>query len=274
MSFFCNKKIATRSTRLQNDIEISSPPRRSHASDAGMLGDAGIDEPTKASKRSLQTLGFLLTLPSVDQQLAGVCTDALGVAAMRKSEISGEKPSVKRKYLTPDQARRVIEASSKVGRQGDRDKLLLTLIYRHGLRVSEAVDLRWSDFDLDAPKSRTLYVRRLKGSKDATHTLEPDTVRMLKRAQADADGLYVFRSERGGPMSVDTVQLIVKRAGEVAGLEFQIHPHMLRHACGFTLAEAGTDTRLIQDYLGHKDIKNTVVYTETSARRLASVRVR
>jgi integrase len=192
---------------------------------------------------------------------------------MRKTATDSVKPNVRQKYLTPDQARRVIDAASKVGRQGDRDKLLLTLIYRHGLRVSEAVDLRWSDFDLEA-RQRTLRVRRLKGSNDSTHSLEPDTVRLLKKQKQDADGVYVFRSERGGPMSVDAVQVICKRAGEVAGLEFAVHPHQLRHACGFALAEEGTDTRLIQDYLGHADIRNTVLYTATSAKRLAGVRVR
>jgi integrase len=193
---------------------------------------------------------------------------------MHQIETRGEKPNVRRKYLSPDEARRVIEASGRVGRQGERDKLILTLIYRHGLRVSEAVDLRWTDFDLDAPKARPFHVRRLKGSKASVHTLEPDTARLLKRMQANGDGAYVFRSERGGPMSVDAVQVIVARAGKEAGLKFKVHPHQLRHACGFYLAEEGTDTRLIQDYLGHKDIKNTVIYTETSQRRLAGVRVR
>ena len=97
----------------------------------------------------------------------------------------------------------MIEAAATVGRQRERDRLLLTLIYRHGLRVSEAVDLRWTDFDLDAPRDRPFYVRRLKGSKNATHTLEPDTVRALKRIRQQADGAFVFRSERGGPMSVE-----------------------------------------------------------------------
>ena len=131
----------------------------------------------------------------------------------------------------------------------------------------------WTDFDLDAPKG-SFHVWRLKGSKDSVHTLEPDTAQLLKRLQSDADGPYVFRSERGGSMSVDAVQVIVARAGREAGLRFKVHPHMLRHACGFFLAEQGTDTRLIQDYLGHKDIKNTVICTETSQRRLSAVRVR
>ena len=77
----------------------------------------------------------------------------------RKAECSAE-------YLSPDEARRLIEAAGDVGRQRERDKLLLNLMYRHGLRVSEAIDLRWTDFDLDVPKARPFWVRRLKGSKD------------------------------------------------------------------------------------------------------------
>jgi integrase len=107
---------------------------------------------------------------------------------MHEGEARSEKPNdARRKYLSPDEARRVVEAAGKVGRQGERDRLLLTLIYRHGLRVSEAVDLRWSDFDLEAPKARTLHVRRLKGSKDSIHTLEPDTARLLKRMERESD---------------------------------------------------------------------------------------
>jgi integrase len=196
---------------------------------------------------------------------------------MRKGAICGKKPNVQRKYLTPDEARRAIDAAGRVGRRRLRDQTLLTLIYRHGLRVSEAISVRWTDFDLDAPRDRPFYVRRLKGSNDSTHTLEPDTVRLLKRLKHEADSPCVFVSERGGPMSVDAVQSIVKRAGQVAGLDFHVHPHMLRHACGFALAnQEGTanDTRLIQQYLGHKDIKNTVIYTTLSQRRLSAVRVR
>ena len=193
---------------------------------------------------------------------------------MRVNQSRHEKPDVRRKYLSPDEARRVIDAAGRVGRNPDRDRLLLLLMFRHGLRLSEVIDLRWTDFDLDAPKQRLFHVRRLKGSKDSVHTLEPDTVRLLKAHRAIADGSLVFRSERGGPLSDSQVQDIAKRAGNLAGLQVQVHPHHLRHACGFALAEEGTDTRLIQDYLGHKSISNTVIYTETSPRRLAAVRVR
>jgi integrase len=116
----------------------------------------------------------------------------------------GEKPNVsRRKYLSPDEARRVIDAAGRIGRQRERDQLLLTMMYRHGLRVSEAVDLRWTDFDLDASRDRPFWVRRVKGSKTTTHTLEPDTARLLARAKKCADGIYVFRSERGGKLSTD-----------------------------------------------------------------------
>jgi integrase len=196
-------------------------------------------------------------------------------------EICGESTNVspllsapKRKYLSPEEARRVIDAAGQIGRQRERDRLLLTMMYRHGLRVSEAIDVRWTDFDLDASRDRPFYVRRLKGSKDATHTLEPDTARALMRLKKQADGLFVFRSERGGKLSHDIIRLICERAGRAAGFGFRVRPHMLRHAAGFALAEAGMDTRLIQDFLGHRDIKNTVIYTETSQRRLAAVRVR
>ena len=196
---------------------------------------------------------------------------------MVNSESCGEKPNVRRKHLTPDEAARVIGAAARAGRQRLRDQTLLTLIYRHGLRVSEAVATRWTDFDLDAPRDRPFRVTRLKGGIDATHTLEPDTARLLKRLKAGSDSPYVFTSERGGPMSVDAVQLVVKRAGQLAEIGFRVHPHMLRHACGFYLAnqpDTCNDTRLIQAYLGHKDIKSTVVYTALSPRRLSAIRVR
>ena len=74
-----------------------------------------------------------------------------------------------------------------------------------GCGSGEAVDLRWTDFDLNASRDRPFWVRRVKGSKTTTHTLEPDTVRLLTRAKRRADGIYVFRSERGGKLSTDIV---------------------------------------------------------------------
>ena len=143
------------------------------------------------------------------------------------------------------------QSANKVGRQPVRDQCLLRLIYRHGLRASEARDANWTDFDLTAGSGpKTFHVRRLKGSADSVHTLDRDEVPALRRLKADSEPPFVFVSERGGPLSPDIVARIVERAGEAAKLGFHVHPHMLRHATGYALANEGTDTRLIQDFLG------------------------
>jgi len=231
--------------------------------------------PAVEPRQSGKTSGFPPKNRNVSRTAIRAVAQILNLRHPVEGRSCGEKLNVsRRKYLSPDEARRVIDAAGRVGRQRERDQLLLTIMYRHGLRVSEAVDLRWSDFDLNASRDRPFWVRRVKGGKGTTHTLEPDTVRLLQRAKKRADGIYLFRSERGGKLSTDIVRVICERAGQAAGFEFRVRPHMFRHAAGFALAEEGTDTRLIQDFLGHKDIKSTVVYTETSQRRLAGVRVR
>jgi site-specific recombinase XerD len=106
------------------------------------------------------------------------------------------------------------------------------------------------------------------------HTLDRDEVAALRRLKADGTSPFVFVSERGGPLSPDMTARIVERAGEAAKLGFHVHPHMLRHAAGYALANEGTDTRLIQDFLGHASIANTVRYTKLAPRRLAAMRVR
>jgi len=197
---------------------------------------------------------------------------------MRKSQSANKTPHVVsrgRDYLRPDEANALIEAAGKVGRQPLRDQCLLRLIYRHGLRASEARNARWTDFDIVAGSGpKTFHVRRLKGSVDSVHTLDRDEVSALRRLKADSTSPFVFVSERGGPLSPDMIARIVERAGEAANLGFHVHPHMLRHATGYALANEGTDTRLIQDFLGHASIANTVRYTKLAPGRLAAVRVR
>ena len=140
------------------------------------------------------------------------------------------------------------------------------VIYRHGLRVSEACDLRWDDIDL--PK-RTIIVRRLKGSTDSVHYLERDEVNGLKlmHRQQQADGIkaaYVFINERGQPFGRMGIARMIERAREAAGLLFPVHVHMLRHSTGYALAARGMDTRRLQHFLGHASISNTVRYTAMS----------
>jgi site-specific recombinase XerD len=180
-----------------------------------------------------------------------------------------------RGYLRSNEANAVIEAAGRIGRQRLRDQVLLRLMYRHGLRASEANHTKWADFDLTPGSgAKTFHVRRLKGSIDSVHTLDRDEVSALRKLKTASTSPFIIVSEQGGPLSSDMIARIVERAAKMARLGFHVHPHMLRHATGYALANEGTDTRLIQDFLGHASIANTVRYTRLAPGRLAAVRVR
>src|SRR5215813_6257622 len=163
-----------------------------------------------------------------------------------------------REYLTEKEADRLIEAA-KQNRWGHRDATAILVAYRHGLRASELVALRWSDIELATGR---IDVRRAKGGTPSVHPISARESRALRRLQREAPkSPYVFISERGAPLSVAGYQRMVARAGETAGFPFLVHSHMLRHSCGYKLANDGQDTRAIQHYLGHKSINSTVRYT-------------
>jgi type 1 fimbriae regulatory protein FimB/type 1 fimbriae regulatory protein FimE len=167
--------------------------------------------------------------------------------------------------LVPDEVERLLAAAGQRGRYGARDRTLLLSMYRHGLRVSEAVSLRWDQVDL---KAGLLHVQRLNRGVPSTHRLRGPELRALRQLRREwPDGAYLFVSERGGPMTASNVRKLVVRAGQQAGIGFPVHPHMLRHACGFKLANDGHDTRSLQHYLGHKNIAHTVRYTELAPDR-------
>ena len=169
-----------------------------------------------------------------------------------------------REYLTPSEIESMLDATAN-GRYGHRDRTLLLVMYRHGLRVSEAISLRWEQFDL---KAGLLSVQRLKQGVPSTHPLRGPELRALRQLRREwPDSAYVFLSERGGPMTASNVRKLVARTGRGAKLPFPVHPHMLRHACGFKLANEGHDTRSLQHYLGHKNIVHTVRYTELAPDR-------
>jgi type 1 fimbriae regulatory protein FimB len=167
-------------------------------------------------------------------------------------------------YLSPAEVAKLLDAA-KTGRHGVRDYLLLLMTYRHGLRVSETIGLRRDELDLDRAR---LWVRRLKGGLSVEQPIAGDELRAIKRYLAmRADALpWLFVSERDQPLTRQGVNYLVEAAAARAGLT-GVHPHTLRHSCGFALADKGHDLRLIQDYLGHRDPRHTVHYTRTAGRR-------
>ncbi len=170
-----------------------------------------------------------------------------------------------REHLLPQEVEAMLKAARNVGRHGNRDPALILIAYRHGLRVSELVALRWEQVNFNGG---TIYINRLKHGVSSIHPLRGPELRSLRQLQRDyPDSPYLFVSERGAAMAADTARGIIERAGALAGLPFSVHPHMLRHACGFYLASNGHDTRAIQAYLGHKNIQHTVCYTELATGR-------
>lgn len=170
-----------------------------------------------------------------------------------------------REYLTATEVKSMVDAAKAAGRNGQRDALLILMMYRHALRAGEAIDLVWSQVNLNSGK---LHVNRLKNGDPSVHYLEGDEIRALRKLERQYPGSeFVFSSERLGPMSPNTVYKIVARAGELAKIKMPVHPHMLRHGKGFQLAGTGTDTRAIQAYMGHKNIQHTVLYTKLDPSR-------
>jgi type 1 fimbriae regulatory protein FimB/type 1 fimbriae regulatory protein FimE len=170
-----------------------------------------------------------------------------------------------REYLTQGEIEGLMKAASG-NRWGHRDSTMILVAYRHGLRAAELCDLRWDQIDF---KAGTLAVRRVKRGSPATHPIVGDELRALRRLQREQEpsSPFVFTSERGAPFGTAGFARMVERAGAEAGFGFKAHPHMLRHACGFALANAGHDTRALQAWLGHRNIQHTVRYTELSPGR-------
>lgn len=175
-----------------------------------------------------------------------------------------------REYLLPEEVEKMRQALKKAGgRHAHRDSTLILLIYRHGLRLSETAALRWEQIDFHGG---TVHVKRVKRGTPSTQPMYGDEIRALRKLQRDyPTSPYVFQSSRRGPLAKDTIGGIIERAGELAGLPFPVHTHMLRHGTGYYLANRGTDTRVIQAYLGHNNIQHTVRYTELAPERFQSL---
>ncbi len=169
-----------------------------------------------------------------------------------------------REYLTEHEIEALM-AAARQNRYGHRDATMILIAFRHGLRASEAVDLRWDQVDFNRA---VLHVRRAKQGTPSVHPLSGAEMRALRRLQRESEASpFVFVSERGAPFTTAGFARMIERAAAAAGLGLKVHPHMLRHACGFALANAGHDTRALQAYLGHRNIQHTVRYTELAPDR-------
>ncbi|MEH4990356.1 tyrosine-type DNA invertase [Enterobacter asburiae] len=181
--------------------------------------------------------------------------------------------ATRRKYLTQSEVESLLETAKTSGNP-ERDYCLIYMSFIHGFRVSEVRHLQLSDLDLN---EGSLYIHRLKQGFSTSHPLLGKEVRAIKawlkvrRSMPGAESDWLFVSQKGTPLSRQRIYNLIQRLGEKAGLSLCSHPHMLRHACGFALADRGIDTRLIQDYLGHRNIRHTVRYTASNAERFEGV---
>ena len=173
-----------------------------------------------------------------------------------------------RLYLSQHETDRIVKVAGRT-KNGLRDQCMILMCFYHGLRVSELLGLTIRDIDIEAG---SIFIRRLKNGFSTIHPLLPEEIHLLKKwlsHRPESKEGWLFPNAKGKQFTRQYIYKQLKRYGLLAGLAVKVHPHMLRHACGYELAEQGIDTRLIQDYLGHRNIRHTVHYTAGNPARFA-----
>lgn len=180
----------------------------------------------------------------------------------------------RRKYLTKEEVLAMLDSALQ-DKHGIRNHCLIFMAFRHGFRISELLSITLSDIDM---MSKQIYVKRLKNGFSTIHPFDDSeqevienwiTVRDSYSSSKESDLLFV--TDRNSNLSRKQAWQIIKKCGISSNLKISPHPHMLRHACGYALANEGADTRLIQDYLGHRNIRHTVRYTQGNSERFLEV---
>jgi integrase len=216
-----------------------------------MLGAVGQGKPSKSMTNSK----LRLVRPSTD----------FGAVTNKPPRKRPNAEVRSREHLTEGEVERLIKAAAQ-NRQAHRDATMILVTFRHGLRTAEVTRLKWDAVDLDRAE---LHVARVKNGKSTTHPLSGRELRWLRRLKREQEPAspFVFVSERGAPFAPRGFRQMIERLGQAASFEFPVHAHMLRHACGYKLANDGHPTRVLQDYLGHRNIQHTVRYTELAPAR-------
>ena len=171
----------------------------------------------------------------------------------------------RRMYLTLDEVNRLLW-TAKQARNGERYHCFILVSWRHGLRVSEAINLLWSDVNW---KDQKIRIVREKGGIEQTHPLNPDEIKALKLLyKSRTKGTkYIFTSQQGNIYTRQGIWKIISNLSKEAKLDIHVHPHMLRHTCGTMLAEKDTNPLTIKDYLGQKDIKSALFYIHLAGKQ-------
>lgn len=170
-------------------------------------------------------------------------------------------------FLTEEEVD-LLAKHARSSRHGLRDRAMVLLAFRHGLRASELAHLQKNDLNLTTGR---LWVQRVKGGLSTDQPIQGDVIRALKAyLSTRTDSLpCLFLNDRGAPITRKAFYMAVREAGKRGGI--RAYPHILRHSCGYALANSGMDTRVLQDYLGHRDPRNTARYTRTASIRFEGI---
>src|SRR3989338_4007437 len=188
---------------------------------------------------------------------------------LKKDITAGIKRPKKEKripnVLTKEEVKKLLDAC-----KNKKSRLMLSLMYAAGFRVSELVSLKHSDLSFD---EKTGHIRQAKGKKDRIFNIPNFLLDALKEQaenQKQSGQEFLFSGAKGR-LTERNIQKIVKNTAKKAGIQKDVHPHTLRHSFATHLLESGTDIRFIQALLGHSSISTTEIYTHVSSEALKKI---
>lgn len=224
------------------------------------------DDPRNITQEKIVAYLANLMLNGLSSSSGNTMVNALkmyyhAILGLTQFDISFPRPKREKKlpvFLSEDEVKRLFSALENM-----KHKLLLLMAYGAGLRVGELVTLMWEDIRWDLQK---IHIKGGKGKKDRMVMLPSSILTMLKKYREDFQPkFYIFEGQFAGmPYSTRSVQTIMRKAVKESGLELKATPHALRHSFATHLIEKGTDIRYIQELLGHKEIKTTMIYTHVT----------